>query len=72
MIEFICDYRGKLTGENFYKSGGVASFDAETEQLLIARGVAIDATPAKSVTKRRGQPAAKSPRKRTARKKKDD
>ena len=53
IIEFTRPYRGKLTSEQYYESGAVADFSDNTAQLLIARGVAIDATPPpKAVTKR--------------------
>ena len=40
-VQFLVDYRGKLTKENFYPTGETAEFDPGTAQALIDEGRAV-------------------------------
>ena len=44
-VQFLVDFRGKLTGENYYTAGTVAEFDAATAQALIGEGRATEVSP---------------------------
>lgn len=57
-VQFLVDYRGKLTKENYYTAGAVAEFDAATAQALIDEGRAA-AVPVPEIA-----PASPRPRKR--------
>lgn len=64
-IEFTHDFRGKLTGEQFYVAGTQIEIDDEIGQQLIALGHAVEVEEAapepKPEPKRRAsKPAAKS------------
>ncbi len=37
-VQFLVDYRGKLTQENYYTAGAVVEFDAGTAQALVDEG----------------------------------
>lgn len=43
-VKFVQDFRGKLTKEQFYRAGDVASFDVVTAQALLdeRRVVTVD------------------------------
>jgi len=65
-VQFLVDFRGKLTREDFYTAGAVVEFDPATAQALIDEGRAVRVVlpspePAPSIA-----PAspAKQPRKR--------
>ncbi len=60
-VQFLVDYRGKLTRENFYLAGEQVEFDAGTAQALIdeGRAVAVAPAPAPEIA-----PAAPKPTKR--------
>ena len=47
-VQFLVDFRGKLTRENYYVAGEVAEFEAGTAQALIDGGwaTAVSPTPA--------------------------
>jgi hypothetical protein len=40
-VQFLVDYRGKLTGENYYTAGAVAEFEPAIAQALIDEGRAV-------------------------------
>lgn len=40
-VQFLVDYRGKLTREDYYTAGMVVEFDAATAQALIDEGRAV-------------------------------
>ena len=44
-VQFLVDYRGKLTRENYYTAGTVVEFDAATAQALIDEGRATEVSP---------------------------
>ena len=47
-VQFLVDFRGKLTGEIFYRAGETAEFAPATAQALIDEGRAVlvpDVTP---------------------------
>ena len=48
-VQFLVDYRGKLTREDYYTAGMVVEFDAATAQALIDEGRAV-ALPAPEIT----------------------
>jgi len=59
---FLVDYRGKLTGENYYTAGAVVAFEPAIAQALIAEGRAVAvADPTPEITPALPKPA---PRKR--------
>lgn len=62
-VQFLVDFRGKLTRENYYVAGAVAEFDAGTAQALIDEGRAIAVHPAPAPDPAPAAPA-KAPRKR--------
>ncbi len=47
-VQFLVDFRGKLTREQFYLAGEQAEFDAGTAMALISEGraAAVSPTPA--------------------------
>ncbi len=45
-VQFLVDFRGKLTRENYYLAGEQAEFDAATAQALIDEGRATVVSPA--------------------------
>ena len=47
-VQFLVDYRGKLTKEDYYTAGTVAEFDAGIAMVLISEGraAAVPPTPA--------------------------
>jgi hypothetical protein len=61
-VQFLVDFRGKLTREQFYLAGEQAEFDAGTAQALVSEGraAAVSPTPAPDVA-----PAAPAKPKRT-------
>ncbi len=44
-VQFLVDYRGKLTKEIYYRAGEQAEFDATTAQALIDEGRATEVSP---------------------------
>ena len=50
-VQFLVDYRGKLTKETYYTAGTVVEFDAATAQALIdeGRATAVSPTPAPEI-----------------------
>ena len=40
-VQFLVDYRGKLTRENYYTAGTVVEFEPATAQALIDEGRAV-------------------------------
>ena len=61
LVQFLVDFRGKLTQENYYLAGEQVEFDAATAQALIdeGRAVAVAPAPAPEIA-----PALPRPRKR--------
>ena len=45
LVQFLVDFRGKLTREQFYLAGEQAEFDAGTAQALISEGRATEVSP---------------------------
>jgi len=37
-VQFLVDYRGKLTGENYYTAGAVVAFEPAIAQALVDEG----------------------------------
>lgn len=56
-VQFLTDFRGKLTKENYYLAGEQGEFDVATAQALIAAGVAVDAPPSSPVEDAPASPA---------------
>ncbi len=44
LVQFLVDFRGKLTKENYYQAGDQVEFDAGTAQALIDEGRAVAVT----------------------------
>jgi len=44
-VQFLVDFRGKLTKENYYLAGEQAEFDAGTAQALVSEGRATEVSP---------------------------
>ena len=44
-VQFLVDYRGKLTRENYYVTGQVAEFEPAIAQALIDEGRAVAVVP---------------------------
>jgi len=40
-VQFLVDYRGKLTGENYYTAGAVVAFEPAVAQALVGEGRAV-------------------------------
>lgn len=58
-VQFLVDYRGKLTQENYYTAGMVVEFDAGTAQALVDEGRAVPVVhePAPEITPALPKPA---------------
>ena len=52
-VQFVRDYRGKLTGERFYQAGDIAEF-ADSDAVALVERQAVKVLPARTVA-----PAAK-------------
>ena len=57
LVQFLVDFRGKLTREQFYLAGEQAEFDAGTAQALISEGRATAVSPAPAPAPETAPPA---------------